>query len=85
MFIILRYPLPFGIHDAEIVLCDWIALFGRPEIPEHRLLIVLFNSLALEVDKAHHGLRGNVPLFRRLAKPQGRLLVILVNPPSARI
>jgi hypothetical protein len=32
--------------------------------------------LALEVDKAHHGLRGNVPLFGRLAKPRGSLLVI---------
>src|SRR5579862_7303436 len=61
--------MAFGIHDAELILCDRKALICGAAEPLGRLIIISGHTKTVFVQKAQSGLCFGIPLLGRLANP----------------
>src|SRR5574340_300444 len=65
LLLVLRYPYPLLVHDAQRGLRPHLTLLGRLAIPECRLGVVLRDATAAAVHLPEDRLRLRLPLLRK--------------------
>ena len=62
MCVVLDHARAVVVHEAQNDLRGGIALVDGPEVPEHRLFVILKNALAFAVDEVQIGLGAGMAL-----------------------
>src|SRR5215472_12482028 len=74
--IVLRDPLPVGIHEPEVILRPCLTLFSGSVIPTHRLMAILWDPLPRVIQHTEIVLRTYVAVFGQIPQLLRSLAII---------